>query len=45
LLIAVAPDRASALLELAHAGGFGAGRIVGRVSGGPAGITVEGGAG
>jgi selenide,water dikinase len=44
LLIAIAADRAPALLELAQARGFAASRIVGRVTGGPAGIVVEGGA-
>jgi len=44
LLIAVAADRAPALLELAHARGFGASRVVGRVIGGPSGIVVEGAA-
>ncbi len=41
LLIAVAADRAQALLGLAHDRGFGASRIVGRVTEGPAGIVVR----
>jgi selenide,water dikinase len=45
LLIAVAADRAAALLELARARGFAASRIIGRVTGGPPGIVVETGAG
>jgi selenide,water dikinase len=43
LLIAVAADRAEALLALAKARGFEASRIVGRATEGPAGITVRGG--
>ncbi len=40
LLIAVAPDDAEALLQLAHAQGFQAARTIGRVMDGPAGVTV-----
>jgi selenide, water dikinase len=45
LLIAVSAERAPALLELAHARGFAASRIVGRVTDAPPGIVVTGGAG
>lgn len=45
LLIAVAADRAAALLELALARGFAASRVVGRVSEGAPGVVVNGGAG
>ena len=41
LLIAVAADRAAALLGLAKARGFGSSRIVSRVAEGPAGIVVK----
>jgi selenide,water dikinase len=41
LLIAVAADRADALLALAGARGFDASRVVGRVTGGPAGVIVS----
>jgi selenide,water dikinase len=41
LLIAVAADRAEAILALAHERGFAASRIVGRVTDGPAGVTVR----
>jgi selenide,water dikinase len=40
LLIAVAPEGAEAVLDLARARGFGATAVVGRLSEGPAGITV-----
>jgi len=40
LLIAVAADRAEAVLALAHADGFAAARIVGRVVAGPVGVDV-----
>ena len=40
LLIAVAPEGAEAVLDLARARGFGAAAVVGRLSEGPAGITV-----
>ncbi len=44
LLIAVASAHAETLLDLAHARGFAASRIVGRVTDGPPGIVVRGGA-
>jgi selenide, water dikinase len=43
LLIAVEASRAAAVRELAVERGFAASRIVGRVSGGPPGVTVVGG--
>jgi len=43
LLIAVAQDRAQDILGLAHARGFPASRIVGRVTERPAGIELIGG--
>jgi selenide, water dikinase len=43
LLIAVAPDEAAGVLQLAVARGFGASRIVGRAVAGPAGLSVSGG--
>jgi selenide,water dikinase len=44
LLVAVAEDKAQALLELAVSRGFGASRRVGRVAAGPVGVTVRQGA-
>jgi len=41
LLIAVAPDRADAITELSRREGFAATRVVGRVTHGPAGITLK----
>jgi selenide,water dikinase len=43
LLIAVAPDAAPAVLQLAIARGFGASRIVGRAVAGPASLSLTGG--
>ena len=43
LLIAVAPAHADAVLQLALDRGFTASRVVGRMAGGPAGVTVSGG--
>jgi len=43
LLIAVAPDHAETLLQLAHTQGFNCARIVGRVTEDPAGVTVVNG--
>jgi selenide,water dikinase len=40
LLIAAAPEAADEVLKLAMAEGFGLSRIVGRVTGGPAGVAV-----
>jgi selenide,water dikinase len=43
LLIAVAPDEAAGVLQLAVERGFGASRIVGRAVAGPAGLSVTAG--
>ena len=40
LLVAVAPERAQAMLQMIHQAGHPAARIVGRAEAGPAGITV-----
>ncbi len=42
LLIAVAPDHADAVLQLALDRGFAASRVVGRMAAGPAGVSVSG---